>query len=79
MTAKEERQKPCRIKSATTSLAIWPGSHPTTVKAAAMEGADIERIGLFILETFFLRPYEDGEFYHVALKRMSRGRRFLKM
>lgn len=35
------------------------------------------KLGLFILETFFLRPYGSGDFYSIFDKRMKRARRCL--
>ena len=35
------------------------------------------KLGLFILETFFLRPYSSGEFYSIFNKRIKRARRCL--
>ena len=35
------------------------------------------KLGLFILETFFLRPYSNGDFYSIFDKRMKRARRYL--
>ena len=47
---------------------------------AAISTADSSlrtKTALFVLETFFLRPYACGDFYALVEKRMKRARRFL--
>ena len=48
----------------------------------AVSNADLSlqtKLGFFVLETFFLRPYSGGDFYSIVDKRMRRARHYLRL
>ena len=51
-------------------------SDAETAAQTAKDDQTRKELGLFLLETFFLRPY-DGDFYELVRRRMKRARHFL--
>ena len=49
-------------------------------EAAVVSDTDVSsgtKLGFFVLETFFLRPYDGGDFYSTVDKRIKRARHYL--